>query len=312
MREAFIDKTFSAGSLATIDQANEIIEDYRAQGYLLTLRQLYYQFVSKDLIENTLKSYKRLGAVLNDGRLAGLIDWAAIEDRTRELKTESHWDSPADIILASLRGYRLDKWANQDNYCEVWIEKEALAGVAERICKRLDVPRFACRGYVSQSEQYVAGKRLEELATDQGKKVTIIHLGDHDPSGIDMTRDNLERLAMFSGGAVNVQRIALNMDQIEQYSPPPNPAKLTDSRAVDYISRFGRDSWELDALEPRVLERLIREAVEPLIDSEALRDVWDQEKTDKRRLAAVMDRWPEVCAFLDRDEHRRIDDCDDE
>ena len=252
MKETFVAKEFREASLSLISHANQIIEEYEAQGFILTLRQLYYQFVARALLANTVRSYKRLGAVISEGRLAGLIDWDSIEDRTRELKEKSHWLSPASVIRAAQRGYRLDRWATQPHYCEVWIEKEALAGVVERICTHLDVPFFACRGYVSQSEQYVAGKRLEGEACS--RPVTIFHLGDHDPSGIDMTRDNDDRLAMFSGGDnVEVERIALNMDQVEQYHPPPNPAKTTDSRYGAYIERYGEESWELDALTRRCL-----------------------------------------------------------
>ena len=163
------------------------------------------------------------------------------------------------------------------------------------------MPYFACRGYVSQSEQYAAGKRLKKRARERAGTVTIFHLGDHDPSGIDMTRDNLDRLQMFSRGKVQVERLALNMDQVRQYSPPPNPAKTTDSRYLSYIQEYGYESWELDALDPTVLEELVRSAVDPLI----YRDVWNEtvgnENEDKAALQGVVDRWDDVRRFV-RDE----------
>ena len=124
---AYVSKDFSAKSLATIDLANRIIDEYRAQGYTLTLRQLYYQFVARDLIPNRVQEYKRLGSVVNDARLAGLIDWEAIEDRTRNLRSLAHWTSPDSIVEACASQYRIDKWARQPVRVEVWIEKEALA-----------------------------------------------------------------------------------------------------------------------------------------------------------------------------------------
>ena len=149
----YVERTFSAGSRELIDKANEIIADYAAQGFMLTLRQLYYQFVARGLIPNKQTEYKRLGSVINDARLAGLIDWSAIEDRTRNLRRQPHWGSPQDIIEVALSSFRHDKWKDQKHRIEVWIEKDALVGVIEPTCEELDVPFFACRGYNSQSDE---------------------------------------------------------------------------------------------------------------------------------------------------------------
>src|SRR5262249_46150196 len=196
---SYVPKKFSAATQKVIDQANEIIGQYAAQGYSLTLRQLYYQFVSRDLIPNNMKSYKRLGNIINDARLAGLIDWDAIEDRTRNLHELPSWTSPESIIQACASQFRIDKGAKQPCRVEVWIEKEALAGVFQRVCDELQVPFFSCRGYTSQSEMWVAGMRLKRILRAKQKPV-ILHFGDHDPSGIDMTRDIVDRLQMFMGG----------------------------------------------------------------------------------------------------------------
>lgn len=264
------DKRFASRTRGIIEKANEIIAEYQAQGYDLTLRQLYYQFVSRGLIENTLNSYKRLGSAINDARLAGLIDWNAIVDRTRMLRGNSHWNSPKEIVEGCAEQYLIDKWGDQPNRIEVWIEKDALLGVIEGVCERLDVPYFSCRGYTSQSEMWRASQRFEGYeANDQ--TVTILHLGDHDPSGIDMSRDITDRLHTFMGFD-DLNRIALNIDQVKYYSPPPNPAKLTDSRASEYVRRFGKNSWELDALEPSVLADLIESNILKLRDD----DLWEE------------------------------------
>lgn len=280
----YVSKNFGAARLDMIEQANTIIADYAAQGYDLTLRQLYYQFVARKLLDNTMRSYKNLGEAINDGRLAGLIDWDSIVDRTRNLEENSHWADPESIIEASAHSFRLDKWENQPNRVEVWIEKEALAGVLERACPGLDVDYFCCRGYVSQSEQWRAAMRLERYQRN-GQTPHIIHLGDHDPSGIDMTRDILDRMKMFMGG-VEVNRIALNMPQVEQYQPPPNPAKVTDSRYEDYQRAYGDESWELDALEPAVLVALIEDAVKGLRDEE----LWDAVVEDQENQREVLEK----------------------
>ena len=294
---AYIEKRFQGKSLDLIATANRIIEEYAAQGFDLTLRQLYYQMVSRDIIPNTMKSYKRLGNVIDDARLAGLIDWSRIVDRTRNVQANAHFDDPSDIMRAALNSFKVDKWKGQACRVEVWIEKDALAGVIDGICRRLDVPFFATRGYNSQSEQWRAGRRLRRYL-DQGQIPVIFHLGDHDPSGIDMTRDIVDRLQLFMGGT-KVDRLALNFDQVEQYNPPPNPAKMTDSRAEAYVAEFGRSSWELDALEPAVIVGLIESAVDRFRDPDPWEERVKVEEEGRRLLRLAATNWNEVTDFLE-------------
>lgn len=257
MKEQYKEINFRGKALATIEQANDIIDEYRSDGLTLTLRQLYYQFVARGLLPNKQTSYDNLGRVISDARLAGLVDWAAIEDRTRFLRGRTNWRNPRQMIEYNARNYTVDMWSNQPYRIEVWIEKDALIGVIDSVCYKYDVDYFACRGYVSQSELYSAGRRIRDRYNQTGQETIVLHLGDHDPSGIDMTRDNEERLCMFAEMFISVERIALNMNQVEVYNPPPNPAKLSDSRARNYIEEYGTSSWELDALEPRMLQSLI-------------------------------------------------------
>jgi len=272
--------------LALVGHVNAIIAEYETAGYSLTLRQVYYQLVSRDLIENSEKSYKHVGNLVNNGRLAGLIDWRAIEDRTRALRRLPHWETPAEIVKSAAGQYRRDLWEGQDRYCEVWVEKDALIGIVEQAAERLDCPCFSCRGYTSQSEMWGAAMRFAGKA-DNGRECVLIHLGDHDPSGIDMTRDIRERLAMF-GASVDVRRIALNMPQIEEYSPPPNPAKETDSRAAGYIAKYGNSSWELDALEPRSLDALITAAIKSSLDQKKYGRAVKRQEAERKSIAALL------------------------
>ena len=298
MKQAYIEKMLAPKSLALIDIANSIISDYRQQGFDLTLRQLYYQMVARDIIENTQRSYKRIGDVINNARLAGLIDWDAIVDRTRFVRRNSHWDNPTSILESASYSYLEDRWADQAYRPEVWIEKDALVGVISSVCSRYDVPFFSCRGYVSQSSMRRAGERFRHII-ESGKEPVVIHLADHDPSGMQMSEDNSTRLSLFSTFSVEVERIALNMDQILQYSPPPNPAKLTDSRAKSYIRKYGTDSWELDALEPTAIEDLIKDTLVDLIDW----DLWEatQERIDeqKKTLNAIAENYDRIKDLLD-------------
>lgn len=340
MKECFVDRNFSADSLRVIQQADTICRGYARQGYDLTLRQLYYQFVSRGLIPNKDTEYKRLGSIVNDARLAGMIDWDHITDRTRNLAQALHFDNPADRIEHASRAYKIDLWEGQEDRVEVWVEKEALAGVVERAARPWDTPHFSCRGYVSQSEMWAAGKRLAGYI-EQGQRPIIIHLGDHDPSGIDMTRDVTERLWMFAcdshdfanlqqgaselfgKGAdlfeldeyyledlwghwcegdkpdIEVNRIALNMDQVRRYNPPPNPAKFTDSRCEGYVKQFGSQSWELDALDPATLNALISNSIRSYMDEEVFETRRKQQEKERELLTSCSDRWSEVVALLE-------------
>jgi hypothetical protein len=260
MKECFIDRKFSAASAALIKTANAILGEYEAAGYDLSVRQLYYQFVARDIIPNTVKSYNSLASLISDARKAGLIDWQMILDRGRVTVANSHWQTPKEILQSAAQSFAIDKWLTQSRYVRVMVEKQALEGVLIPVCEELDVPFLANKGYCSDSTMYRVGKQIQ-LARRRGKEPVVIYLGDHDPSGIDMTRDVQERLEMYSHGDVDVQRVALNMPQVEELQPPENPAKATDSRFAAYVERFGESSWELDAIEPTALAAIVREAI---------------------------------------------------
>lgn len=280
----YVPRDFRPEAKAMIEQANEIIAEYEKAGFSLTLRQLYYQFVARGLLPNKQANYDRLGGLLSDARLAGLVSWAAIEDRTRNLQGLNTVAGPAQAVKQARDGYRRDLWQDQPWRPEVWIEKEALVGVIGGICNTLRVDFFACKGYNSQSEQWRAGRRFGRYV-QKGQRPIVFHLGDHDPSGLDMTRDNRDRLSLFAGAPVMVQRLALNMAQVRQYNPPPNPAKITDSRAAAYMAEHGDESWELDALSPAVISDLIEQAVlkvrdESLWDAALAREATERDMLD--------------------------------
>ncbi len=299
-RICYVEKKFQEKSKVLLGLAIQIIEEYEADGYTLTLRQLYYQFVARDYLPNSQRAYTRLGDVISNGRLAGIIDWDAIEDRTRWLRSNPSWDSPEAIVQSCADQFNFDMWQNQEWRPEVWIEKDALIGAIERVCKELEVPHFSCRGYTSQSELWRAGRRLRQWRKG-GQRPIVLHLGDHDPSGVDMTRDVRDRLELFSEGDVPVKRLALNMPQVEQYEPPPNPAKFTDSRAEGYVAKYGDQSWELDALDPKTLSRLITEAVEEVRNDDAWDTMVERRDEARRDLQAVSDRWDDVEEFVRED-----------
>jgi hypothetical protein len=303
----FFDTKFSAGTLAIIDKANDIIDDYRKQGYDLTLRQLYYQFVARGFIPNKQTEYKRLGDIVNNGRLAGLIDWHAIEDRTRFIRNVvSARDDKAQLLKDAAHTFTIDKWESQEVRVEVWIEKDALVGVISGICRDLEVPYFSCRGYVSQSEMWTAAQRIKDAREYRDQSTVIIHLGDHDPSGIDMSRDIESRIKLFLSkdydwpdNFFSIDRIALNMDQVQRFSPPPNPAKTTDSRYASYIGDYGTESWELDALEPKVLSDLVKDQVLQYREQTAWDDAEAEEKAGKADMMYIANNYSAIRDFLE-------------
>lgn len=279
MKEAFIDKNFSAASLALISKANDILAEYEAAGYDLSVRQLYYQFVARDIIPNTVRSYGNLASLISDARKAGMLDWNMILDRGRVTVANSHWETPKQILESAAQSFAIDKWLAQPSYVRVMVEKQALEGVLIPVCEEMDVPFLANKGYCSDSTMYRVAKQLA-AANRRGKNPVVIYLGDHDPSGIDMSRDVQERLEMYARCSVDVQRVALNMSQVEELQPPENPAKSTDSRFESYVRRFGHSSWELDAIEPAMLADIVRTAIEANRDQRQ----WDKEVEREQRM----------------------------
>jgi len=160
-------------------------------------------------------------------------------------------------------------WIRQAQRVFVIVEKEALVGVLEGACKAYDVPLLAARGYPSGTvlREFAESDLLPAFDADQ--EPIILHLGDHDPSGIDMSRDLEERLTLFCNQSVELRRIALNMPQIIALKPPENPAKITDSRFEQYEAQYGTKSWELDALSPAYLDNLLRTEISQVIDQRA-------------------------------------------
>lgn len=290
MRERYREITFKNKTLVQIERINGIIEEYLDAGYTLTVRQLYYQLVARDIIPNNEKSYKQTTSIVNDARIAGLIDWDAIEDRTRAFEQRGRWERPQDILTASAKQFHTDPWALQDKRLFLVVEKEALVGVFQRVCHGYDVPLLAARGYPSASVVRDFAKR--EIEEGDGKDIVILHFGDHDPSGIDMTRDLEERFELFGwNGEFTLKRMALNFDQIEELKPPPNPAKTTDARFVKYRQRYGEKSWELDALPPTVLSEMAENEILSHIDSKKWSKWQKGVEAARKKMLKLVEQW---------------------
>lgn len=314
-RIAYVPKVFRPAHIDIIQKANSIAQDFANRGYNLTLRQLYYQFVGRGWLPNIDTEYKRLGGIINDARLAGEMDWNYIQDRTRNVQGGfGGYDSPEETIHPAY--FSVSLWEGQDHRPEVWVEKEALIDVVSQAVRPFRLPHFACRGYTSQSEVWSAAMRLIGYYRE-GLTPVIFHLGDHDPSGIDMTRDITDRLALFCTHhgypAPEVKRLALNMEQIEEWNPPPNPAKVTDARFRDYEMNYGSESWELDALDPDTIVETIRAAIRPLVNLEEWDRMKEKERIGRAELQAVVDHYGDLKDYLhDNDWLEITDDEEDE
>lgn len=292
MKEAFITNRFSSKSKGLLVKINSIMEEYAVAGYDVSLRQLFYLLAGHGHIPKTEESYKNLGNLVSNARLAGIIDWDMIRDRGRGAVHQPHCESVPDVVSRMKYGFVVDMWARQPAYVEVFVEKQSLEGVLEPVCGALDIPFSSNKGYSSSSAYYDASKRYL-AAANAGKELHVIYLGDHDPSGLDMSVDidcrftrfiqtvldgsilSDEEIASVDPRPHELHRLALNMDQARQMRLQSSPAKMKDPRANEYVRRFGtHDTWELAAIEPRELVKLVQDAVDSLIDS----DIWNEDK----------------------------------
>jgi len=304
-KEQYEQRRFAAKTAKVIEQANEIMDEYGGE---MTLRQLHYQFVARDLHENTMQNYKKLGDILRNARMAGLVDWDLMQDRTRSTVGWSGGYRDAGQAAAYLQyRYKEDLWAGQSVLVEIWLEKDALSDVISDPASEYRLDYFATKGYPSISELKRSADKFKR-ATARGKKVIILYFSDHDPEGLHMPQQVGEALREF-GADVEIRRMGLTMDQINEFRPPPSFAKAKSSRIDAYIEATGTDqAWELDALKPSVIQNLIRAEVEPMIDYDAWNAVKESEEYQKTLLVKLGDRWDEVQEFLEEDDDDEEDD----
>lgn len=276
----------SKKNLVQLELVNSIIEEYSEAGYRLTLRQLYYQLVSRDVIPNKVAEYDKLSTLLTKGRMGGVVDWDAIEDRIRQPELPYWVDGIEDAIRDTHRHYRINRQEGQSNYIELWVEKDALSSVLSRKSHHYHINLMVNRGYSSTTAMYDSYNRFKR-AVDRGQNIHILYCGDFDPSGRDMLRDIDERLVEFGADTIKVHSIALTMKQIKQFDPPPNPAKITDPRAKGYIAEHGDKSWEVDALNPETLHEIIDTNISSLINLDLFNAKIAQETEEKTEIAKL-------------------------
>lgn len=288
-----------------MDAAGEIIDEFYPDK--MTLRQVYYQLVSRLILENKQTAYKRLSAVLVEARETGQVPWDAMEDRTRSIlgsPSLNHISNPrwaaqsiVDYVETS-EGISADRWLYQEWYVEVWLEKQALEGVFEAVTGDLEVVLMPGRGYSSATFLKDAASRIGD-AQDEDKLVAVLYFGDYDPSGMDIERYGLEKLQEHGISVGHFGRIALTLAQIKEFELPPVPAKKSDSRRDAFVAVHGDMAVELDALNVRVLKDLIRAGIQEFwdVDSYERRNVERADRVEQYRTNLVqgikdmVDRW---------------------
>jgi hypothetical protein len=285
-REKFIDATFTGDAKILLDASVYVIAEYAKQGFDLTLRQLYYQLVSRGVIPNHDKFYTKLGDVITRGRLAGEVDWDAIQDRNRQTLRQVAYANPGTFVTKMADQFHTNVWKDQDNHVEVMVEKQALEGVLWPVAAKLGVALTSNKGYSSSTSLYDCSKRLL-AAIERGKHPVMLYFGDHDPSGIDMTRDVKDRLTLMCRREVEVVRVALNIDQVRAWNLLPQPAKVQDARAADYIRKFGDKSWELDAVSPARLVQMLKEAILAQADFDVLKEALLRQEELRQRIVEM-------------------------
>lgn len=262
----------------------EIIDRYEKG--MLTLRALHYQLVGIGMT-NSLKHYKRVVTTMIQARWDGLVDFDTFSDHDRAMIGSTDYETiilheqiekGKEQIDAWMNAYYKNKWENQIHYPEVFIEKKALQGIFQPICRRNNVALGACKGYPSLTFLNEACERFKEASLN-GKIPIILYFGDYDPSGEDIPRSieaNIKRLGCYD---IQVERFALMEHQVKEWNLPAAPAKEGDSRTKNWD---GIGQVELDAIEPRKLQSMCQQAINNYFDVDLYNDLKNTESIERK------------------------------
>ena len=299
-KEEFEERRFAAKTAKVIEQANAIMSEYG--GAQVSLRQLHYQFVARDLYENTQRNYKKLGDILRNARMAGEVSWSVIEDRGRSLVGSGHgWQSPKNAIRAWSQSYSEDLWSTSPVKVEIWTEKDALSSVIRPVAAEFRVNYFASKGYPSISSLKRAADRFKRMDYNN-QEIVILFLSDHDPEGLDMARQLEEIMQTFGVTNLTIKRLGLTLDQVRKFNPPSSLAKPGSSRLPGYIAQTGTElAWELDALPTDFLQELLGDALAVIKDDEAYEQREIEQQANRDLLVRISDNYERILNFLGDD-----------
>ena len=252
----------------------------------VTVRQTYYHLVTRGLIAKTEGEYKStVCRLMSEMRRAGMLPYKWVADNTRWMRKPRTYGSAEDCLRETARLYRRDLWRDAETHVEIWLEKEALAGVLMDVTEEWDVPLMVTRGYASQSFLYSAAQMIE--ASDAF--VALYHFGDHDPSGRDIDRAivaGIEECGPIEFVDFSFERVAVTSEQIDAFDLPTRPTKRTDTRA----RTFSGESVEVDAIPPSKLRELCRDVIESHVDADRWRTLQTVEDEERRILERIADR----------------------
>jgi hypothetical protein len=247
----------------------------------MTVRQVYYQATVRGIVDKTEAGY---GVVQNDLTLMrkdGSLPYRWLADSTRWQRKPTTYRSVNEALEDTARLYRKDLWADANSYVEIWLEKDALAGVVVPITRQFDVPLMVARGYASLSFLHSAAEYISELDVP----AYIYHLGDYDPSGQDAARSIEQTLREMAPAAEIVfERIAVTPEQIAEWELPTRPTKASDTRSKG----FGEISVELDAIEPALLRDLVQSAIEEHLPPEQYAILKVAERSEQRLINGLV------------------------
>jgi hypothetical protein len=247
----------------------------------MTVRQVFYQATVRGIVEKSEVGYTRVQTDLVLMRRAGDLPYDWLADNTRWQRKPKTYSSIEHALESTAKFYRKDLWANADEYVEVWLEKDALAGVIYPITSMYDVPLMVARGYASLSFLHTAAEYINDLDVP----AFIYHLGDFDPSGVNAGEKIEETLVELAPDAeIHFERIAVTPAQIETWDLPTRPTKATDTRAKN----FGNISVELDAIEPDLLRSLVLAAIERHLPAKQFEILKIAENSERELLRAMV------------------------
>lgn len=235
-----------------------IRREFQQQKPPMTVRQMFYRMSAQGMVDKSENGYDRVGYALKNMRFAGAIPFGWIADNTRWVRKQTTYSGIADMLAQQRKLYRRALWDSQPAHVEIWLEKDALAGVIDAVTSVYDVPLYVTRGYPSLTYVYDAAESLKAI----DKPKFIYHFGDFDASGKDAARDIRDKLRTF-GAQFDFIEVAVIADQIDALALQTRPAKKTDSRAKN----FGDVAVELDAIPPNTLRQMVREVIEQHIDT---------------------------------------------
>lgn len=258
----------------------------------MTVRQLFYRLVSIAEVENCLHDYQRVSKAMTKARNDSRIRFSWIVDRSRSNYGGSGWSNLTEYAKWQFRGYRRDYWQDQNNYCEIWCEKDAVVGSIDEVTDKWGVTIRALRGFNSTTAVHHIADDFEDK-NDEGKRIFVYYLGDHDPSGRAIEMDVANRVAEYNSGPFDIERLAIHKADIAKFKLPPLRVKMGDTRAKGFIRRHGQQAVELDALPPTELRRRIDQAIRAVVNNETwnrAQRIENAELETTKRIQAILNR----------------------